>query len=575
MDIEIRTQQEFLALPNTLLESIKKKEDNFYNIALYDNQYYFRENHFIFTNLKDYLDSEKITLKIHAADKQYNVKIAGNSMNNDNTKVDFHNCAYLTTKKKHYNWWQRLWKSKKAVSAPDYPSMWGNKFYDVLTTITVNKNGKKGICELTYDGSLEKLFGGTIWNKDHCYIQVTQWFKSGVYKVTDINFSYNTIEFYCDDLVYNDQKGTYSINNDFNYSKKYFPKFRIANFPNDATLVNFDNNNTIINPKNVVAAIQCNNTNFLYIKDCNCFNKVLIWGITFNGNAYNPYSLSPALIYVTNCDFGPANNKTNYLSVSDCNFINLYSDVIKTSNIIGDSVYLRNKFEKCWRYGIFALTRNLDNSKTTTTIAKNSFKDCGLRYTNTFCVRCDCQAYDISENTFNNYGYGGIAIGTWWNTQPQPTLLHYGRVIENILKNDKSYTFPLMDSGAIYIYTQNAYSTIVGCNKITNYYGRYDNRGIFCDDGAFNFELQLNEIKNTQSYSIDSRRVASTESAVLGGHTNIRNSIVENTFDGNIRFEGNAQFVDDENNKCTLSNNKRTKKVDTQLDIIKNVSGSL
>lgn len=74
-----------------------------------------------------------------------------------------------------------------------------------------------------------------------------------------------------------------------------------------------------------------------------------------------------------------------------------------------------------------------------------------------------------------------------------------------------------------------------------------DNRGIFCDDGAYNFEIYGNLITNiANSYCIDSRRVAGVENSSSRGanvnRSNVNNHIYGNVVDGPIRFnarEGN------------------------------------
>lgn len=63
----------------------------------------------------------------------------------------------------------------------------------------------------------------------------------------------------------------------------------------------------------------------------------------------------------------------------------------------------------------------------------------------------------------------------------------------------------LMDSGAIYTWTQND-QVIIRYNYIHDYTGASDNRGMFCDDGAANFKIIGNRIlRIANSYCVDSR----------------------------------------------------------------------
>ena len=106
-----------------------------------------------------------------------------------------------------------------------------------------------------------------------------------------------------------------------------------------------------------------------------------------------------------------------------------------------------------------------------------------------------------------------------------------------------------MDSGAIYLWTQND-NVIIRYNYIHDYTGAGDNRGIFCDDGAANFKIIGNRIlRIANSYCIDSRRIKDQHPEIFTNNVNI--SITDNTVDGSIRFEGR----DDVGNKCVYGNN--------------------
>ena len=83
-----------------------------------------------------------------------------------------------------------------------------------------------------------------------------------------------------------------------------------------------------------------------------------------------------------------------------------------------------------------------------------------------------------------------------------------------------------------------------------------DNRGIFCDDGAYNFQIYGNIIVGLDnSYSIDSRRVGSVETSRMTQtgiiRSNINNVIRDNVVDRPIRFEGH----ENSDNGCYRGNN--------------------
>ena len=97
----------------------------------------------------------------------------------------------------------------------------------------------------------------------------------------------------------------------------------------------------------------------------------------------------------------------------------------------------------------------------------------------------------------------------------------------------------LMDSGAIYVTTQND-RTIIRDNYIHDYIGMRDNRGIFLDDGASHVIVINNTIERVpHGWSIDSRLVKEVETMPGSKvrQVNVGNLIHDNHVDGKIRFE--------------------------------------
>ena len=97
----------------------------------------------------------------------------------------------------------------------------------------------------------------------------------------------------------------------------------------------------------------------------------------------------------------------------------------------------------------------------------------------------------------------------------------------------------LMDTGAIYVGTQNTSLTIRN-NYIHDISGPFDNRGIFCDDGTVNTTITGNRVQRVaNSWCIDLRRDLSieTRSDSKVRRVNVGNQVKDNQVDGRIRFE--------------------------------------
>lgn len=355
------------------------------------------------------------------------------------------------------------------------------------------------------------------------YICVTQWFKSNIYKVNYIKDS--DIYFTATDLVYNKSRDAYSINADHSFGN-VAPRFRLCNMPDaDPSLVTISNNRISL-PNDTGSTHECLATRFLNI-DNSSIGSLAIEQLNFLGNSNS--NSKKALLQLTS-------SKMQSFSISHCNFKAIQSTIIKvdtTNNVtISD-----NSFSNCYREGI------LTACSANTTIKDNTFCDMGLALTNTFCIRATGNNLSIAHNTLRDFGYGGIAVGTWWGSTKD--MANTGVVEHNLLYYTDDYakqwrSHSLMDSGAIYLYTQ-LDNMQVRYNFINNINGAYLNRGIFCDDGALNFQIYSNIITNTaNSFSIDSRRSLGIEADPKTKiHTvNINNRIYGNIVSEPIRFEG-------------------------------------
>ena len=203
-----------------------------------------------------------------------------------------------------------------------------------------------------------------------------------------------------------------------------------------------------------------------------------------------------------------------------------------------DFTDVNNIVEHCYAGGVTSL-----NPSKNTRVTGNRFEECGLALNMTSCVDCSGENYYVGDNTFINFGSRAITLGVYFTrVQTAPSS---GIVERNLIKYEGEWLehpefYTIMDTGAIYLCTLND-NAIVRFNRICRFTGQRSNRGIFCDDGASGFSIYGNVITGiSNSYCIDSRRVASVESRIKSGKSNVNNDIRDNVLDGPIRFEGRS-----------------------------------
>ncbi len=370
----------------------------------------------------------------------------------------------------------------------------------------------------------------------NAYILIPHWFKSSVYKIDKIEGRY--IYFTADDLK-TSKFGGYNINDDHNYGKKGI-RYKLCCVDNGADCFRIVNGRVRL-PKAVTSAREGVTHNFVAIRDCK-FASVDIEGIQFWGNAYKESSYAIS-IKGTEC---------RSIRIHGCSFRGMRGNVINVSaspNVKIDN----NRFEECYRYGIRS-----SNESVNTVVEKNHFEDMGKAMLNTKCIRCQGTNYRVANNVLVNFGYSGISTGVVYNSKmAQPC----SGVIEN---NDLSFSqdyldhidnYGIMDGGAIYVATKTD-GVVIRNNHIHGFSGMKSNRGIMCDDGAYNIEIHGNVITSiANSWCIDSRRVKKVERSNDPESTvdraNINIVIRDNTIDGSIRFEAN----EGPNNGCVKGTN--------------------
>ena len=365
----------------------------------------------------------------------------------------------------------------------------------------------------------------------NAYILIPHWYQSNVYKIDKIDGQY--IYFTVKNLKVSSYGG-YNVNDDYNYGEKEI-RYKLCNVKTGEDVFRIIGGKVHL-PSGVTSVWEGKTHNFLTIQNCK-FSSVELKGIRFVGNAYVK---SNSAIYIRN-------SACKEIKIHNCGFYGMRGSVI--SVLASPNVTINhNHFEDGYYYGIWS-----NNESANTVVEKNSFKSMGKRMNSTSCVECQGTNYRVSDNVFLNFGYGGIRTGVWYKHKMiQPCT---GIIENNNLSYSQDYidhidNYGIMDGGAIYLTTKNA-GSIVRYNHIHDFSGMKDNRGIFCDDGAYNIEIYGNVITGIDnSMCIDSRRVTLVERSKTPeseiDRANVNIVIRDNTIDGSIRFEAN----EDSDNGC-------------------------
>lgn len=395
-----------------------------------------------------------------------------------------------------------------------------------------------------------------IMDYDNAYILITHWYLSSVYKINKIEGKY--IYFIANDLAESHHKSGYNINDDFNYGQVN-PRYKLCNVETEDDCLRIANGKVCL-PSGITSVREGSTHRYISITDCR-FRSIELSGIKFLGNKGKKSSAAISLKNV-NCES---------TRIQGCEFFGFRSDVI-SSKSSRNVIIENNVFSDCYFSGIRS-----DNGCESTNIKSNSFSCMGKRMTNSFCIVCRGTNYLIQENTLVDYGYGGIGVGVWYKSPKKNKCS--GIVEHNDLRYSKDYVadianHAIMDGGAIYLWTKND-SSVIRYNYISNFSGVKSNRGIFCDDGAYNYQLIGNVITGIANcYCIDARRVAKVQEVNTSGtgidKSNINVVMKDNIVDGEILFVGN-EIAD---NGCVMGDIYLLQSENTELpkSIIKDVS---
>lgn len=419
-------------------------------------------------------------------------------------------------------------------------SIWGGaKNIDGLIEVLDEKNKK---CRFKSKNSLLHYFDvSKIW------VLIPQWFSSKTYKVEKIEDDY--IYFTASDLKKSYNNG-WSVNDDYNYANKEL-RYRLCNAENTDCGLEIIND-VVLPPRDCSLIHEGKVQNFLTIDNCS-FKTVEIHNMHFIGNGARN---NTALLFFRNC-----NNKK--IVVKGCEFVGMRSGTILVSSS-SNCIIKDNYFRDCYYYGVMS-----NNTSSKTSIVNNQFYMMGKGVQNSFCISCSGEKFLIKNNILNDFGYGGIAIGVWYGSEQKNPC--QGLVENNLLIYSTPYIegikdYGLMDGGAIYLYTKND-GSVIRHNYISEYSGAGGNRGVFCDDGAYGFEIYGNVITNIGNgdLCIASRRDSSVEIREQPStgieRSNINILVRDNLLDGRILFEGN----DDLDNGCIKGRNYVIKKDTSQI----------
>lgn len=347
-------------------------------------------------------------------------------------------------------------------------------------------------------------------------IQVTASFLSYICPILYIKKGY--IYFIDENLEYREQSGGYySINHDYAFGKSY-PRYRLFNIPSNNTI--FCKNNYLYLPKDTKHVHECSAKQFIRIVNC-AFKELIITGLNFTG------SKGPApLLFIHS-------TQTKSLEISNCHFKYIKGDILTLFSSTNINFH-DNISSDCWRDAIIVY-----NDCKNINIFNNTFSDMGGMMQQQHVIFCQGENYHIYNNIFKDFSYCAIRVGVHYKTKMSSPC--YGVIENNEIFYTKDYfnnarKHTLMDSGAIYVATQNTH-TVIKDNYIHDYTGMAENRGIFCDDGAMNVKILRNIVENIpNSYTIDAWRAVTVDKYVPNCNSN--NSFSCNLLFGAYRFQG-------------------------------------
>ena len=420
-------------------------------------------------------------------------------------------------------------------------NIWGKTRYVQGLIEVVDVNNK--ICRLKSKEILPNILDAS-----NVFVLIPEWYTTKAYKVIRIEKEY--VYFVASDLTNSFYNGL-NVNDDYNYAKKEL-RFRLCNVENDKDVISVIKQKVSL-PNDYSSIREGRVQNFVTIYNC-IFKNIEFSNLKFIGNGARN---NTALFYFNN-------TRSKQIIVKRCEFLGMRSGVILIKGT--SNVFIKgNIFKDCYYYGVYS-----DNASINTHIEDNQFSVMGKRFQNSFCISCSGSDFYISNNILKDFGYGGVSLGMWYGSEQKNSCRGIVENNEFFYSDSFLKEVPesgLMDGGAIYTYSKND-GTIIRYNYIHDISGVADNRGIFCDDGAYGLLICGNVItKIYNSYCIDSRRVSSIENYAQGSNVknaNINVEITNNIVDGDVRFEANEVV----NNGCKYGGNYILTAKKTRMPVI-------
>lgn len=386
----------------------------------------------------------------------------------------------------------------------------------------------------------DELSDLSIVENDYVFVNFSCWYVSRTCRV--IKTEYRNAEGDVEEgnyLFFQFERGSYPSDYDYSYAKT-FCSFFLINYGNSYEGISVKENK-IFFPSRYKYIRYCNKDTF----SIDVTGKVLISNVSFVGGNTSINGKVNSKIIVENCSFENCfgskvvnGSETTELYISKCNFSNLW----------GGAIYSSGKLYACDCF----------------------FKNVGLNRTNNFSITGTGHYY-IARNYIEDYGYGAISLGLISMSDYKES---YGIVECNIIKQSREYLYEakhktIMDSGAIYVATNNNPYCVLRYNKVINFDGRKDNRGFFLDDGAYNIYVLGNILENiVNARSIEGRFATGRPTAGLTDNTN--KVFVYNICDQGINISGRPNV--EGGNGCYLGYNLFTDKCYLS-HIISNVMG--
>lgn len=224
---------------------------------------------------------------------------------------------------------------------------------------------------------------------------------------------------------------------------------------------------------------------------------------------------------------------------------------------VGKGYFTDNEVYDC-EMGAFVT----NNQSTSIVAIGNYIHFVGTRRFNTSAINGVINYY-IARNKIEDFGYHAISVGivnqyVSSGYKDSQGIVEYNEVglTPDYFRNAKHYV--PMDAGAIYLTTHHT-ECIVRHNTIIGYTGRTGNRGIYCDDGAYNIYVYSNIVANIPNSFAITARYASNR-AYPGVPDNVNKRILNNYCENGIKIGGSTT---ENPNNCYLGFNLINTKMQT------------